>query len=160
MKSLGAAISVLCFLVPSTALADRGGVPESMQRWQNAKPVMPKRFWEIIAQCETGGEIGNTKHSTRSYITAFGLNRQTASTWSDHNAMSKRGARALRSLSWKEQRVIAERIAFKGFWNERQGRFVWPVGVRGWGCFKIRPSAQRLLCESRHPLVQRWKRGC
>lgn len=157
-KILGAAISIsLLLCTPAAAYGTEAVIPPSMAKWQNTKPVMPKRFWEIIAQCETGND---TRHATRSYITAFGLNRQTASTWSEYNAMSKRGARALRSLSWQEQRVIAERIAFKGFFNERQGRFVWPVGVRGWGCFKIRPSAQAMLCASRHPLVQRWKRGC
>lgn len=160
MKSvLGIALSIVLFCgAPVRAAEDP--IPKELAPYQDDRPVMPVEFWEIIAQCETGGERGDTRHSTRSYITAFGLNRRTASTWSDFNAMTRRGARALRALSWEEQRVIAERIAFKGFWNERQGRFVWPVGVRGWGCFKLRPSAQALLCRSRHPLVRRWKRGC
>jgi hypothetical protein len=154
-------ISLSAFLLSAAPVAAADSeVPDSMRRWQNDKPVMPVEFWEIIAQCETGGDRGVTTHATRSYITAFGMNRRTASTWSDFNALSRRGARALRRLSWEEQRVIAERIAFKGHFNKRQGRYVWPVGVRGWGCFKIRPSAQALLCRSRHPLVQRWKRGC
>lgn len=160
MKSfLGIALSIVLFC-GSPVLAAENQIPKELRKYQNDRPVMPVEFWEIIAQCETGGERGNTRHATRSYITAFGLNRRTASTWSDYNALSRRGARALRALSWEEQRVIAERIAFKGHFNKRQGRFVWPVGVRGWGCFKLRPSAQALLCRSRHPLVRRWQRGC
>lgn len=160
MKSfLGIALSIVLFC-GSPVLAAEDQIPKELREYQDDRPVMPVEFWEIIAQCETGGERGNTRHATRSYITAFGLNRRTASTWSDYNALSRRGARALRALSWEEQRVIAERIAFKGHFNKRQGRFVWPVGVRGWGCFKLRPSAQALLCRSRHPLVRRWQKGC
>lgn len=156
---LGIALSIsMLGAVPVHAATDP--IPKEMRRYQNDRPVMPARFWEIIAQCETGGDRGVTTHATRSYITAFGLNRRTASTWSDYNALSRRGARALRRLSWEEQRVIAERIAFKGHFNKRQGRYVWPVGVRGWGCFRIRPSAQALLCRSRHPLVRRWQSHC
>lgn len=160
MKSvLGIAISVLMFTaVPVNAAEDP--VPSEMRQWQNDKPVMPVKFWEIIAQCETGRRAW--KHAPRDSQLHHGL-------WPEptHCFDMERLQRSI--SSWRscsacsvveEQRVIAERIAFKGHYNKRQGRYVWPVGVRGWGCYKIRPSAQALLCRSKHPLVRRWQSRC
>jgi len=109
--------------------------------------VMSDQYYIALARCETGG---SWDHSTRSYTGGLGLSRRTAQVWG--------GTRNVANKTPRQQVAIADRIAFRGF--QSRTRFVWPVGVYGWGCVKNQPKLQRMICNSTHPLVKRWKRNC
>jgi len=110
--------------------------------------VMPWKFYRRLAQCETGA---NVNHSTPRYTGMFGIARGTWQAWS--NRSSAKGLTAL------EQARVVDNIAFEGHWTN--GVYKPPVGPWGWGVVKSNcMGLQQLLCESRHRLVQRWKRNC
>ena len=112
--------------------------------------VMDWRFYRRLAKCETGGDVN---HSTRNYTSMFGIARGTWQRWS--NTSSAKGLTAL------QQARVVDNIAFEGHWDPGRKRFKHPVGPWGWGVVKSNcMGLQRLLCESRHRLVQRWKRNC
>ncbi len=110
--------------------------------------IMPDGYYTALATCETGL---NWKHSTLSYTGGLGIHRQTFRTWSRHSSA--------KGLTPKQQVKVADAIAFKGYTN-KAGRHIWRVGPWGWGCLKLRKSIQLYICQSKHPLVQRWKRNC
>ena len=110
--------------------------------------VLPDRYYSLLAQCETGG---NWQHSTKSYTGGLGINRQTWRTWSDTpSAKGKTPA---------QQVKVADAIAFKSHINP-DGRKVWRVGPWGFGCLKGQKHLQAFICQSKNPLVARWKRNC
>jgi hypothetical protein len=109
---------------------------------------MPDDYYTALARCETGL---NWKHSTKSYTGGLGIHRQTFRTWSNYNSA--------KGLTPRQQVKVADAIAFSSH-IERSGRKVWRVGPWGWGCLRGQPSIQRYICQSKHPLVQRWKRHC
>jgi hypothetical protein len=116
--------------------------------------VMPDSYYLSLATCETGlpgTNKPNWKHSTRSYTGGLGIHRGTAARWS--------GKRDLAKLTPRQQVAIADRIAFKG-WTRPDGKHVWRVGPFGWGCLKQSPKLQKMICDSHHPLVSKWKRNC
>jgi hypothetical protein len=66
---------------------------------------MPKNWYIKLAQCETAN---NTRHSTRSYVTAFGIYRRT---WDYWNNTPNRKAHL---LTFAQQARGVDRIAFYG----------------------------------------------
>lgn len=110
--------------------------------------ILPDAYYKGLAQCETGG---NWQHSTRSYTGGLGIYRGTFKRWSNHSSA--------KNMTPRQQVKVADAIAFRGH-TEPNGEFVYAVGVWGWGCVKGQKSLQRYICQSRHKLVQKWKRGC
>jgi len=110
--------------------------------------VLPDAYYDQLAQCETGG---NWSHSTKSYTGGLGIHRQTFRTWSNYNSA--------KGLTPKQQVKVADAIAFKSHINPN-GRKIWRVGPWGWGCLKGQKHLQKFICQSRNPLVARWKRNC
>ena len=109
---------------------------------------MDWRFYRRLAMCETGAKVN---HSTKSYTGMFGIARGTWQAWS--NRSSAAGLTAL------QQAHVVDNIAFEGHWSG--GVYKHPVGPWGWGVVKSNcRGLQQLLCQSKHPLVQRWKRNC
>jgi hypothetical protein len=109
---------------------------------------MPKAWYVKLAQCETGN---NTRHSTRSYVTAFGVYRRT---WDNWNNTPNRKAHL---LTFAQQARGVDRIAYKG--HMEGGRFRYPVGLYGWGAIKNNCNGLNDdLCKSRHPLVIKIRR--
>ncbi len=146
VRRLVAFTAVLVVLWPSVALAKEPN-PHSHKKY-NA--IMPDYFWDRVAQCETAS---NWQHSTRSYTGALGLYRQTAFNWS--------GRRDIGNLSPAKQVKIAERVAWKGWVNPKTGVKKWPVGPFGWGtirnnCMGLKTS----VCNSKHPLVRKFRHRC
>lgn len=132
-------------------LAGASVVPSADVRSQFKGLVMPARYYVTLATCETGM---NWQHNTRTYTSGFGISRRTFSRWSSRSP--QRGARG---MTPREQAIVADAIAWHGY-THRDGEFIYPVGPWGWGCVKIRPALQQMICASQHPKVQRWKRGC
>ena len=132
----------MCIALITTALS------ASPSKAYGEELVMDWRFYRRLAQCETGG---NVNHSTKSYTGMFGIARGTWQRWS--NRSSAAGLTAL------EQARVVDNIAFEGHWS--RGVYKHPVGPWGWGVVKSNcMGLQQLLCQSRHRLVQRWKRNC
>lgn len=110
---------------------------------------LPKAWYVELATCETGL---NVRHETRSYVSAFGVYRGTWDKWADTPA------RNADQLDFAAQARVVDRIAWFG--HIEHGREQWPVGPWGFGCLKLRPSLRYALCQSTHPRVAKWKRGC
>ena len=109
---------------------------------------MPKAWYVKLAQCETGN---NTRHSTRSYVTAFGIYRRT---WDNWNNTPHRKAHL---LTFAQQARGVDRIAYKG--HTEGGRYRWPVGLYGWGAIKNNCNGLNDdLCKSNHPSVMKIRR--
>lgn len=115
-------------------------------RWNHP---MPYEWYVELATCETGNQ---TTHATRSYVSAFGIYRGTWDKWAD--TPNRKATR----LTFAQQARVVDRIAWFG--HVENGRKQWPVGPWGWGCLKLRPRLRYLLCQSTHPRVVKWKRGC
>lgn len=146
------ALSLLAPTIPALASVSPSEqpIPPTYAKYQqNPKPILRNKFWEAIATCETGF---NLNHSTPSYTSALGINRRTWRTWNN----TKTGLHK----TWQYQKWVAENIAFRGYYKKNQHRFIYPVGVWGWACLRKGTEAHRILCNSQHPLVQRWKRDC
>ena len=126
---------------PATAAAQR----EPHEKYHG---VLPDAYYDGLARCETGG---NWKHSTRSYTGGLGIYRGTWQRWSDSSSA--------KGKTPAQQVKVADAIAFKSHINP-DGTKVWRVGPWGWGCLKGQKSLQAFICQSRHMLVARWKRGC
>ena len=110
---------------------------------------MSKAWYVDLARCETGN---NTKHSTRSYVSAFGIYRGTWDNWADTPA------RKAHLLTFAQQARVVDRIAFYG--HMEAGRFRWPVGLYGWGAIKNNCNGLNdQLCRATHRLVIK-KRRC
>jgi hypothetical protein len=129
-------------------------VPSNTDTHSEYHGVLPDAYYRALGTCETGlpgTNEPNWNHSTRTYTGGLGFNRQTFKRWSNHSSA--------KGLTPRQQVKVADAIAFKSH-IEPDGTKVWRVGPWGWGCLKLRKSIQRYICESRHPLVQRWKRNC
>jgi hypothetical protein len=135
-------------LTPATAQA------KNDNSHKEYRGVLPDAYYNALGTCETGlpgTNEPNWKHSTRSYTGGLGIARGTFQRWSNHSSA--------RRMTPREQVRVADAIAFKSH-IEPDGTKIWRVGPWGWGCLKARKSIQRYICESRHPLVQKWKRNC
>lgn len=121
MKRLIAALLLVCSLIPSTnASAKDDDLPRMSER---RKFQLSMKFVNRLAHCEThsdwqdGGNWSGGLGIARSTWVAFG-GRQFAT--APHHA------------SKRDQVIIANRVALWGF-THRNGRFVYPVGLNGWG---------------------------
>lgn len=113
--------------------------------------ILPDAYYENLSYCESGKPLG-AYHNTRSYTSSLGIYKGTAARWS--------GKRNLNRLTPRQLIRIADRIAFSG-WDRPDGVHVWRVGPWGWGALKRNcRDLQAYICQSTHPKVQRWKRGC
>jgi hypothetical protein len=109
--------------------------------------TMPRHWYESLAQCETGN---NTKHSTRSYVGAFGFYRRTWDLFADTPN------RKAKTLTFNQQARIMDRAFWYG--HTKNGHKQYPVGPWGHGCFKKSPKAQRAVCTHAKQQVRRWCR--
>ena len=129
-------------------------VPSNTKGHREYHGVLPDAYYRALGICETGlpgTNEPNWKHSTRSYTGGLGIHRSTFRRWSNHSSA--------KHMTPREQVRVADAIAFKSH-IEPDGTKIWRVGPWGWGCLKARTSIQKYICESRHPLVQKWKRNC
>ena len=129
---------ITALLVPASAAAK--------EPWNHP---MPKSWYIDLARCETGN---NTEHRTRSYVSAFGIYRQTWNNWSNTSD------RKAHLLTFAQQARVVDKIAYKG--HTENGRYRYPVGLYGWGAIKNNCNGLNdQLCKSNHPLVIK-KRRC
>lgn len=113
--------------------------------------ILPDAYYENLSLCESGKPLG-AYHNSRSYTSSLGIYKGTAARWS--------GKRNLNRLTPRQLIRVADRIAFSG-WTRPDGVHVWRVGPWGWGALKRNcRDLQAYICQSTHPKVQRWKRGC
>jgi len=117
--------------------------------------VMPSGFYKTLARCETGTRADGTlrwDHQSRSYTGGFGIARGTWQRWSNTSSA--------RNQTPRYQAEVVDNIAFNGF-TESDGSFVWPVGPWGWGAIRHGcMGLDRMICNSKHPKVQKWKGRC
>jgi hypothetical protein len=135
-------------LTPATAQA------KNDNSHKEYRGVLPDAYYNALGTCETGlpgTNEPNWNHSTRSYTGGLGIHRSTFRRWSNHSSAKR--------MTPREQVRVADAIAFKSH-IEPDGTKIWRVGPWGWGCLKARKSIQRYICQSHHPLVQKWKRNC
>ena len=116
--------------------------------WSRA---LPKAAYEALGRCETGGERGNTRHSTRSYVGAFGWARSTFDLFADTPA-----SRA-HTLTWEQQVRVLDRTFFFGY-TRPDGTRQFAVGPWGHGCFKRLEWVQALVCRAGKHSIRRWCR--
>jgi len=129
----------------TTALFIASAAAPAQAEWGHP---MPKAWYIKLAQCETGN---NTRHSTRSYVTAFGIYRGTWDNWNNTPA-SKANL-----LTFAQQARGVDRIAYYG--HTEGGRYRYPVGLYGWGAIKHNcKGLNDDLCKSRHPDVIKRRR--
>jgi hypothetical protein len=129
----------------TTALFIASAAAPAQAEWGHP---MSKAWYIKLAQCETGN---NTRHSTRSYVTAFGIYRGTWDNWNDTPN------RKAHLLTFAQQARGVDRIAYYG--HTEGGRYRHPVGLYGWGAIKNNCNGLNDdLCKSRHPLVVKIRR--
>lgn len=129
----------------TTALFIASAAAPAQAEWGHP---MPKAWYIKLAQCETGNR---TTHSTRSYVTAFGIYRRT---WDNWNNTPNRKAHL---LTFAQQARGVDRIAYYG--HTEGGRYRPPVGLYGWGAISNNCNGLNDdLCKSRHPLVIKRRR--
>lgn len=129
----------------TTALFIASAAAPAQAEWGHP---MPKAWYIKLAQCETGN---NTKHATRSYVTAFGIYRGTWDNWNDTPN------RKAHLLTFAQQARGVDRIAYHG--HTEGGRYRPPAGLYGWGAIKHNCNGLNDdLCKSRHPLVIKRRR--
>jgi hypothetical protein len=109
---------------------------------------MPDYWYDRLASCETGG---NWNHSTKTYTGGLGFNRHSFQRFSNHTSA--------KGMTPRQQVRVADALAFRGH-TEPDGEFVWAVGVYGWGCVRLTPELQQLICQSKNPKVYRKRRNC
>lgn len=86
---------------------------------------LPKSVYVMLARCETNN---NTRHSTRSYVGAFGFARSTFDLFADTpNSQAH-------TLTFAQQARVLDRAFFFG--HTERGRKQYPVGAYGHGCWK------------------------
>jgi hypothetical protein len=149
VRRIVAAIVALTVLAPAAQVdAHHSKLDTSRKKY---RAVLPDAYYDTLAMCESRG---NWQRKNALYTGGLGIYKGTAYRWS--------GKRNLHRLTPNEQVEIADRIAFLGWDNPKKktNSFKYPVGPYGWGCVKIRTTLQRYICASKHPKVQRWKRGC
>ena len=109
--------------------------------------VLPDDFYNKLAQCETGS---NWQHSTKSYTGGLGIYRGTWRHWS--------GSQSALGKSPKYQVKVADNIAFLGY--TKKGIYKPPVGPWGWGCVKNHKYISIYVCQSKNPVVKKYRRRC
>jgi len=104
---------------------------------------LPRDWYLALARCETGN---NTRHSTRSYVGAFGFYRGTWDMFAD--TPNRRGHR----LNFSQQATVLDRAFWRGWRNQPA------VGPWGHGCFKKLPHTQEAVCKHPNRKIRRWCR--
>jgi hypothetical protein len=93
---------------------------------RHAKPMPLDRFWQDIADCETGGDWTNSGR----YSGGLGIYITSWEGWG-----GREFAPTPAEASQQQQITVANRISTQG-WSRPDGRYVRPVGFGGWGCVK------------------------
>lgn len=115
------------------------------------EPVLGEGLMKRLAACETGND---TQHRTRSFVSAFGVARQTWNLYADtpHQEAHK--------LTWNQQARVLDRVFWFG--HVEAGRKQWAVGPYGHGCFRAlwRSSVElrTRVCHNARERVRRWCR--
>ena len=104
---------------------------------------MPRAWYTALARCETGN---NPRHSTKSYVGAFGFYRGTWDMFAD--TPNRRAPR----LTWRQQALVLDRAFFFGHGTQA------PVGPWGHGCYKKLRHAQEAVCKHKNQKIRRWCR--
>ena len=129
------------FLFPSVAKAD------PITPHSKYAGILPDIYYDKLARCETGS---NWRHSTKSYTGGLGIYRGTWRHWS--------GSPSALGKSPKYQVQVADNIAFLGY--TKKGVYKPPVGPWGWGCVKNHKYISIYVCQSKNPVVKKYKRRC
>ncbi len=112
--------------------------------------VLAPHFYHRLAKCETGSkwlDAGTRKN----YTSGFGIARGVWQRFSNSSGADR--------YTPAQQAEIVDRIAFLG--HMEKGKFVKPVGPWGWAVVRTNcMNLQKFICKSKHPMVQKWKRGC
>jgi hypothetical protein len=94
---------------------------------RHARPMPLDRFWEAIADCETGSDWTNPGR----WAGGLGIYIDSWKGWG-----GREFAASPSEASPAEQIVVANRISTQG-WMRPDGKYVRPVGFGGWGCTKV-----------------------
>lgn len=124
----------------ATAAILSTATPAAADDWRHP---LPRAWYVALARCETGN---NTRHSTRSYVGAFGFYRRTWDMFAD--TPHKRAP----TLTFEQQALVLDRAFWRG-WRDQPA-----VGPWGHGCYKKLPHTQRAVCKHNNPKVRRWCR--
>jgi len=116
--------SASCVLDAAAAAPPAGG---RVGLTRHARPMPLDRFWEAIADCETGSEWTNPGR----YAGGLGIYIESWKGWG-----GREFAAAASEASPEQQIVVANRISTQG-WTRPDGKYVRPVGFGGWGCTKV-----------------------
>jgi len=112
--------------------------------------VLAPHFYHRLAKCETGSkwlDAGTRKN----YTSGFGIARGVWQRFSNSSGADR--------YTPAQQAAIVDKIAFLG--HTQDGKFFPPVGPWGWAVVRSNcMNLQKFICKSKHPKVQKWKRGC
>ena len=112
--------------------------------------VLAPHFYHRLAKCETGSkwlDAGTRKN----YTSGFGIARGVWQRFSNSSGADR--------YTPAQQAAIVDKIAFLG--HTQDGKFFPPVGPWGWAVVRSNcMGLQKFICKSKHPKVQKWKRGC
>lgn len=140
---------ILSLSIPSIVLSE-APVSASKPPMEPKPLIMPWKFYLNLAQCETNFRWHK---SSLNYTSGYGIAKRTWRRWSETSKADR--------YTPREQAIVVDRIAFRGH-TRKSGEFVYPVGPYGWAVIKYQNcmGLQQMICKSKHPLVQRWKRYC
>lgn len=134
-------------LVPASAAEAHHSNPSLPRMSERRKYQLSAKFVERLAWCETHGNWKNGGN----WAGGLGIAR---STWIAFGG--RQFARTPDRASKEHQIIVANRIALWGF-TRRDGRFVYPVGLSGWGALPcaspvriVRRRIHRSLAFSAH----------
>ena len=120
-------------------------VPAPPATWNHP---LPYEEYRALSQCETQND---PTHSTRTYVTAFGMTRAVFEMFADAPA-----SRAPR-MTYAQQARVLDRAFFFG--HTEHGHKQWPVGAWGHGCWKqlwkVRASLRHAVCNNGKQQVRR-----
>jgi hypothetical protein len=130
-----------------TALLLSVAVPAPPAVWNHP---LPYEQYRAISDCETQSD---TAHSTRRYVTAFGMTRHVWNMFADaHDSKAPR-------MTYAQQARVLDRVFFYG--HTERGRKQWPVGPWGHACFKHlykTTKLRTLVCHNHKQAIRRWCR--
>jgi hypothetical protein len=113
-------------------------------QWNHPLPLWA---YQALANCETGA---NTKHQTRTYVTAYGMTRAVWRMFADSSD------RRAHTFDFGAQSRVLDRV----FWYGHRDMF--PVGPWGHGCFRhlyqTNAKFKTLVCHNSKHQVRRWCR--
>jgi hypothetical protein len=107
------------------------------------------RFWEAIADCETGSDWTNPGR----WAGGLGIYIDSWKGWG-----GREFAASASEASRAEQIVVANRISTQG-WTRPDGKYVRPVGFAGWGCTKVVGTPDLLTYTPATVIAQRFAWG-